>query len=309
MADVKVFGHSPADTDSTCSPIVFAWYLSEYKNLPAKAFVSGDINREAKFVLEKFGVAVPDQLGQLQPGDKVAIVDTNNPEELPDGISEVEIVEIVDHHRLFGLKTNSPLNVTIRTYGSVPTVMWEMFTPEAKANLPKQIAGLMLAPIVSDTLNFTSSTTTEADRVAGAELAKIAEINIDELAKEMFAAKSDLTGMDAKQILLSDYKDSEFGGEIYRVGVLETTDPSQPLGMIEEFKQLITQVKQEESLAGFFFFIVDIVKSEAHLVRTDAEVEIAKSAFAKDFDGDVMLLPGAVSRKKDLIPKLAAVLE
>lgn len=300
---VKVIGHINPDTDSTCSPIVYAWYLNQFRNTEAKAFVADSPSREAQFVLEYFGVEAPDTLTEFAEGDQIVLIDTNNPEELITGWDKGEILEIIDHHKLQGLKTSNIPTVTIRSYGSVPTVMWELVA-EAQDNLPKHIAGLMLAPIISDTLKFTSPTTTGKDREVADKLAEIAGVDIEEFATQMFAAKSNLEGMSATDILTTDSKDFDFGGRIFKLAVLETTDPAQALGMREELKAEIENIKQAEGLAGMMFFIVDIVKSEAHLfVTSDIETEIAKKAFNTDFDSEgIMHLPGVVSRKKQIAP-------
>lgn len=308
---IKVLGHQNPDTDSTCSPIVYAWYLNEFKNLEAEAVVLGELNKEAQFVLNHFGVAHPRQISEVSEGEKLVIVDTNNPDELVNGFENAEILEIIDHHKLQGLKTNNIPNVTIRNYGSVPTVLWEIMA-EAQDNLPKHIAGLMLAPIISDTLKFTSPTTTGKDREVADKLAQIAEIDIDSFAAEMFAAKSDLTGMSSEQILTTDSKDFDFGGKIYKLAVLETTNPNSALEKRAELSLEIEEIKKRENLAGLMFFIVDIVNSESHLfVTSEHEAQIARKAFNADFNEDgIMRLAGIVSRKKQIAPMIEkAVLE
>jgi len=300
---IKVLGHKNPDTDSTCSPIVYAWFLNEFRNLEAEAVVLGELNKEAQFVLNHFGVVAPRQISSVGEGDKLVILDTNNPDELVEGYQLAEILEIIDHHKLQGLKTSNITNVTIRTYGSVPTVLWELMA-EAHSNLPRHIAGLMLAPIISDTLKFTSPTTTGQDREVADILAQIAEIDIDTFAAELFAAKSDLTGMSAEQILTTDSKDFDFGGKIYKLAVLETTAPVKALEMRAELVSEIETIKSRENLAGMMFFVVDIINSAAHLfVSSEHEAQIARKAFNADFDESGMMhLPGVVSRKKQIAP-------
>ncbi len=309
MTDLKVLGHTPPDTDSTCSPILYAWYLNDVKGVPAKAFIGAEPNREAKFVLEKLNIATPEILNSIDKDDKLVILDTNNPEELIDGAIDAEIVEIIDHHKLFGLKTDGPIKMTIRTYGSVPTVIWEVMGEDVNKITP-EMATLMLAPILSDTLNFTSSTTTEKDREVAAKLAEIAGIDMDEFAQEMFAAKSNLDGMNIREILLSDAKNFDFGGQKYKIAVLETTDPSQAIGMQQQLVKEIAAVKEEESLADMFFFVVDIINSNATLLSvSDSTDAIAKKVFGREFEDGKMLLEGVTSRKKQIAPKFAEVLE
>lgn len=307
---VKVLGHLAPDTDSTCAPIIYAWYLSEHKGMEAKPYITGEINREAQFVLDHFGVDKPEFLDKLEEGDQYALVDTNNPEEVVEGYEDAELLEIVDHHKLVGgLSTESPIKITIRPLACTMTVIWKIMKANGVEELPKEIAGLMLAAILSDTLNFTSPTTTEHDREASTRLAEIAGVNSDDLAMKMFDAKSDLSGMSAKDLLLSDSKKFELGGKKLRVSVLETTKPENSLELKDELYTAMKTLKEEENLDGIFFFAVDILKTEAHLVvSSEFETELAQEAFGKQFDDGVMYLPGVVSRKKQIIPNLEKAL-
>lgn len=305
----KVIGHLAPDTDSTCAPIVYAWYLNQ-KGIDAKAYVTGELNREAEFVLNHFGVEKPELLKTLVDGDQYFLVDTNNPEELVDGYKEAELMGIVDHHKLVGgLDTESPIHVTIRPVACTMTVIWELMARDGITDVSREIAGLMLAAIVSDTLKFTSPTTTEEDKKIAENLAKISEEDIDKLAEEMFAAKSNLEGMSAKDILLSDSKKFELGDKKLRVSVLETTKPENSLSMKEDLLDAMNELKEEEGLEGIFFFAVDILNTESRLIVCgDFEKEVAEKAFEGEFENGVMELEGVVSRKKQMIPNIQKAL-
>ncbi|MDD3647920.1 MAG: DHH family phosphoesterase, partial [Candidatus Dojkabacteria bacterium] len=123
---IKVFGHKSPDTDSICSPIVYAWYLTNKTNAEAKAFRLGNMNREAEFILNKFEFETPELLEKLEAEEKVVIIDTSNPEELPDDLENAEIVEIIDHHKLGGLTTPAPLRMTLRPIACSATVIWQI---------------------------------------------------------------------------------------------------------------------------------------------------------------------------------------
>ncbi len=303
---IKVLGHLAPDTDSTCAPIVYAWYLREKKDMEAQAFVTGEFNREAKYVLERFGFDAPELLDKLTSEDEYVVLDTNNPDELVEGYDKAKLLEIIDHHKLVGgLSTPDPISITIRPWACTMTVMWELMKYDGVADLPAEIAGLMLAGILSDTLKFTSPTTTEVDTLAAEELAEMADVDVDKLAEAMFAAKSDLSGMSAKDVLKSDSKIFELGGKKVRISVLETTKPENSLDMKEELKSAMEELKSEEGLDGAFFFAVDILKTESTLVvNGDWEREIAEKAFGSEFDGETMLLPDVVSRKKQIVPNI-----
>ncbi|KXK27093.1 MAG: putative manganese-dependent inorganic pyrophosphatase [candidate division WS6 bacterium OLB20] len=257
-----------------------------------------------------FGVDVPDTILELEEGDEVVILDTNNPEELPKGIDKADIVEIIDHHKLVGgLSTESPLSVTMRPLGSTSTIVWQLIDEYEEVEVPADMAGLMLAGILSDTLNFTSPTTTEDDKEAAAELAEIAGKDINSLADKMFAAKSDLSGMDTAAILTMDSKVFDLGGKV-RVSVLETTDPQVAKDMTDDLKTGMEKMTADEGLDHMFFFIVDILNSEAFLLASSDEARAAaEKAFEGTFEGDYLRLPGVVSRKKQMIPALEGVLK
>lgn len=305
MSDIKVLGHTPADTDTVCSPIVYAWYLKNVKGQDAEAVIGSELNKETKVALEEFGVAVPEQVSQVEAGSKVVLIDTTNPKELISGVTEAEIIEVLDHHKLGGLATDKPLNVTIRPYGCVATVVYERMGADT-AELPKEMAGLLAAAIISDTLNLTSPTTTEVDKEALAKLTDLAGVKADELAEKMFTAKSDISDMTAEQVLGMDCKDFDFGGSNYRISSIETTNPQFTLDRIEEFRKSAEEIKVASSLVGVFVFVVDILKSEATLFCTAGSEELAQKAFKAEFLNGLMHLPGVVSRKKQIVPAFEA---
>jgi len=307
---IKVFGHKNPDTDSVCSAIVYAWYLSSKKNQEAKPFIQNDINRETEYILKNFNVEKPDMLDNLAKRDRVVIVDTNNPDELPDNIQSTEILEILDHHKLAGgLSTPQPIKITIKPIACTATIIWQIMTKESNNDIPRNIAGLMVSAILSDTLKFTSPTTTDEDKKAVKELAKIAELNIDKHADKMFAAKSDLSGMKPNDILLSDSKLFDMGSKKVRISVLETTKPENALNMKKDLVNEMKIIKKSESLHAMFFFIVDILNTEATLiVPSKHEEDIAIKAFNNSFKEDAMILPSIVSRKKQIVPAIEKVL-
>lgn len=299
---ITVIGHKSPDTDATCSPIVFSWYLNK-TGRESKPFISGEFNKETKFVLEHFNVLTPEIKSTFEDGEEIIILDTNNPEELLPNIENAKILEIVDHHKLAGLKTDSPVKVTMKPVGCTATLVFQIIKKEG-LTLEPDMAGLLLSAILSDTLKFTSPTTTSEDQSAAEELAEVSKKNMEELAKAMFEAKSDLSGMSAKDVLLMDSKVFEMSGKKVRVSSLETTKPENAKSMKEDIISTMNSLKSEESLDGMFFFIVDIINSNAEvLTESDTEKSILEKAFDIKYE-DFALLPGVVSRKKQIVPNL-----
>jgi manganese-dependent inorganic pyrophosphatase len=307
MASVKVLGHLTPDTDSTCSAIVYAWYLSTYKKTEAIPYILGDLNNETAFVLKHFGENTPEKLEELHEGDAVVVVDTNNPAELPSSFAQASLLEIIDHHKLVGgIATASPVTVTLRPVACTTTILWQIMEQENHTNIPQNTAGLMLAAILSDTLNFTSPTVTDADKHAAEALALLAKEDPTALAHAMFEAKSDLSGMSAHDILLMDGKIFTLNGKKIRISSLETTKPGNAMSMHAELVAEMETIKKEEALDGFFFFIVDILTTSAQLIVSSSfERVVAEKGFENaHFDSDVMQLPGVVSRKKQMVPAI-----
>lgn len=300
---VKIFGHLVPDTDTVVSAIAFSWYYNEIRGTHAKPYVLGDINKETQYVLDRFGFEMPPLLGEIHEDDQIAIVDTNNLDELPESTQLAELVEIVDHHQLKGnLSTKNPVNITMRTMASTASLIYTMANPEIN-EMPENIAGILLAAIISDTLNFRSPTTTEEDKEIAAELALIAKIDINELADKMFEAKSDISDINASNLIKLDSKLNEINGKKIRISVLETTDPKQALNRREEIKKAI---KEQSEADEILLFVVDILNENSTvIVATDKAKKIIENSFGVEIqEGKETVLEGVVSRKKQIIPNL-----
>ncbi|MBZ0127516.1 MAG: manganese-dependent inorganic pyrophosphatase [Rhodobacteraceae bacterium] len=303
---IKIFGHLAPDTDATCSALIWEWYLTAIQGKDARAYVLEAPNSEAAFVLKRWGVEMPPVLGDLSGDDEVVIVDTNNPGELPANINDTNIAEIIDHHMLAGgLKTKGPIKITIRPVASTATVMhWLIGRDMDKA--PDAIKGLILSCVLSDTLEFRSPTTTPTDRAVAAKLAGDLGIDIPSYAAEMFAAKSDISHLSDAELLRLDSKKYETGGKSFRVSVLETTSPAVVLNRRASLIAAMKAIEAEDSVDQVLLFVVDILKEEATLlVPNDLVKTVAEKSFGVAVSGDAVVLPGVVSRKKQIIPSLA----
>lgn len=302
-----VFGHKSPDTDSTGSPLIWAWYLSEVKGQPAEAVLLGEPNTEAAFLLDKWSIDKPRIIDGVEAGQPVVIVDTNNPAELPDGINNADIRQIIDHHKLVGgLETKGPIDIRIEPLACTATLMWKMIGKDM-AQAPAWVKGAMLTCILSDTLEFRSPTTTQEDEAIAHALAEDLKIDIPTYATDMFAAKSDVSAFSEAELLRMDSKEYEVGGKSFRVSVLETTSPDTVLARKDALVAAMPKVAEEDGVDQVLLFVVDILNEEATLlVPNDLVKTVAEKSFATVVgEADQVVLPGVVSRKKQIIPNLA----
>lgn len=300
-----VFGHKSPDTDATMSAIIWAWYLTNLRGVDAVARLLGEPNTEAAFVLKHWGFEKPQIITDVTADDRVVIVDTNNPAELPPSINDAKIMAIIDHHMLVGgLKSKTPINVVMKPLACTATVMHDIMGADV-AKLPREIKGAMLSCIVSDTLEFRSPTTTDHDRAVAEALAAELSVSIPELAAAMFAAKSDVSAFSDAELLRMDSKEYSVAGKELRVSVLETTSPAVLLDRKAALMAAMPAVAAEDGADQVLLFVVDILREEATLlVPNDLVKQMAEASFGVTVTGDSVVLAGVMSRKKQIIPAL-----
>ena len=302
---IQVFGHKSPDTDSTGSPIAWAWYLTEVKGTPAEAVLLGEPNTEAAFVLKHWDLPKPAIIADVAPGAPVVVVDTNNPAELVPSINEANLLAIIDHHMLVGgLKTRTPIDITIRPLACTATIMADLMGADL-ARAPRGIKGAMLSCILSDTLEFRSPTTTAHDRAVAERLAADLGVSLADLAAAMFEAKSDVSAFSDAELLRMDSKEYNVAGKELRVSVLETTAPKVVLDRKASLMASMEAVAAEDGADQVLLFVVDILREEATLlVPNDLVKQLAEASFGTPVTGDTVVLPGVMSRKKQIIPAL-----
>jgi len=301
-----VFGHKAPDTDSTGSPILWAWYLGEVKGAQAEPVLLGAPSTEAAFMLDRWDLPKPRIIDGIEAGQACVVVDTNNPAELPSLINEADVQAIIDHHKLVGgLETKGPIEITIRPLACTATILLDLMGDDA-AKLPDALKGAALTCILSDTLEFRSPTTTDHDRAVAGRLAADLGLSIPDYAAEMFAAKSDVSAFSEAELLRMDSKEYEVAGKTFRVSVLETTAPATVLDRKAALISAMTTVAAEDGVDQVLLFVVDILNEEATLlVPNDLVRTLAEKSFGAAVAGDTVVLPGVMSRKKQIIPNLA----
>ena len=310
MEKVTVIGHKNQDTDSTCAALALAEVLTKAKIFDAKAKIPDALNRETEYVLNRFKVKKPCKF-KLKKGEKLFLVDFNEEEQSPAPFKDVSIEGLVDHHKLkLCFDKDYPIIFRVEPIGSSSSIVAKMFFDHEVA-LSKQTAGLILSGIVSDTLNFSSPTTTLEDIALGKKLAKLAGVKIKELAEAMFEAKSNLKGISPKKLITTDYKEFRFSKYKTGIGVIETVNPAAALAMEQALRKALSEYKKAQKVNLIFLGLVDILNNNTDLILIGQEEEdAARKVFkgARVNDG-IMHLKGVVSRKKQIVPEFTSKLK
>jgi manganese-dependent inorganic pyrophosphatase len=301
---ISVIGHANPDTDSVTSAIALAALLTA-QGTEAKAcmqIAEKDLNPESTTVLKRFGLPVPELLTDAA-GKDIALVDFSDLAQGPANLASANLVAVVDHHKIGDITTNNPILFRAEPVGCTGTVLNKMFK-EAGVAIPKNIAGGMLAAILSDTVNFKSPTCTPADKAAVAELKPIAGVSdTDELFMEMLKAKSSVAGIPAKDLLFRDYKDFDMKGSKVGVGQLELATLEQVAEVRADLVKAMAEVKAG-GRHSVLLMLTDVVKEGTELVVLSDDPALIEKAFGTKLSGDSMWIPGMMSRKKQTIPNL-----
>jgi len=301
---ICVVGHSNPDTDSVTSAIAFAALLKA-QGQDAKACMQigvDKLNPESTTVLKRFGLAAPETMMDVA-GQKVALVDFSDIGQAPANIGSADVVAIVDHHKVGDITTNQPILFRAEPVGCTGTVLNKMFK-DAGVAIPKDVAGGMLAAILSDTVNFKSPTCTPDDKAAVAELKKVAGVDdTDSLFMEMLRAKSSIAGISMKDLVFRDYKDFDMNGKKMGIGQLELAALDQVAGIRADLVKALEEVKKE-GRHSVLFMLTDVVKEGTELLVISDEPALIEGAFGGKIANGCMWIPGMMSRKKQTVPPL-----
>lgn len=303
-----VFGHKNPDTDSICSAVSLA-YLKNKLGQNAKAYALGEVRKEAQYVLDYFKVDAPTVLTSisnicnddkdlvLEGKPQVVLVDHNEYGQSIDGLADADLVEIVDHHKLGGMATDTPLSMRLMPVGCTCTIITQMYK-ENNVEIPYEIAGLLMSAILSDTLIFKSPTTTEMDKLAVEELNKIVNVDIEKYAMDMFKAGTSLDGFSVEEIVHMDFKPFDMSGKNVGIGQVFTLDIDAVLNKQDEFLAYINSTDFDILVLA----VTDIIKEGSYLIYKGSD-KLISDAFNVDASQGVFV-EGAVSRKKQLVPFL-----
>jgi len=306
LADnVYVVGHKSPDTDSVAAAISYA-NLKNKLNLP-EIYVpaaAGTINSETKFVLDHFGVPVPETITDGK-GKKIVLVDHNEVAQAVDNIKEATLMEVIDHHKIGDVQTASPIFFHNEPVGSTATIISAMYD-QYKVPITKEMAGVMISAILSDTVLFKSPTCTEKDKEQVAKLAKIIGEDYEAYGIAMLTAKSDISTKTALDIVKGDYKHFDFAGTKAGVGQIEVMDLSVLEPRRKEILDEMEKVRKDEGLSFVLIMLTDVMKEASDLLFVGTPVDKFEKAFDGKIENSSIYKKGVLSRKKQVIPPLEA---
>ncbi len=299
---ILVTGHRNPDTDSIASAIAVAHLLNQ-RGKPAIPITQGPLNPETKYVLERFSMPTPKLITDVA-NRNMAIVDFSDTPQAPSGFDKANLVFIADHHKLGNVTSSSPIEGWILPYGSTATVLYQVYSYYG-IPVPKDIAGVMLSAILSDTVIFRSTTTTAKDIESAKALSKIAGVDdMQALGMKLFAIKSDIRQTGSRKLLMRDYKEFNMNGHKVGVAQLEMTDPAAAENRKNSFLSAMKDIKAKTQSNTVLFMMTDIMKGNTNLLILSDSPHLIEKAFSKKIVNDEISLPGVMSRKKQIIPDL-----
>ena len=307
MNKILVFGHQNPDTDAITSAISYAYLLNQ-QGLEAEAVALGQVNEETAYALNEFGQVAPRVIESIgTQTDTVALVDHNESQQSVADLAEVEVHSVVDHHKIGDFTSVAPLTFIAKPYGCSQTIIFELFQ-EKGIEIPKEIAGLMLSAIISDTLLFKSPTTTEKDQEVGLALAEIAGVDVEAYGLALLKSGTNVDAKSASEIADGDAKSFEMDGKPVRIGQINVVDVDDVLKRKDEVIAAMKDLVAENEYAAFLLVVTNILTSDSEglLVGSEDFMQHAEQAFGGQVNDNQIALPGVVSRKKQVVPPLEA---
>lgn len=306
MSNILVFGHQNPDSDAIGSSVAYA-YLKHQMGVDAEAVALGTPNEETTFALDYFGVKAPRvvKTAKAEGVERVILTDHNEFQQSISDIRDLEIVEVVDHHRVANFETANPLYMRIEPVGSASSIVYRLYK-ENNVAIPKEIAGLLLSGLISDTLLLKSPTTHATDLEVANDLAKIAEVNLEEYGLALLKAGTNLATKSADELIDIDAKTFELNGNKVRVAQVNTVDINEVLERQEELETAITKANVSNGYSDFVLMITDILNSNSEILTLGSNSDKIEKAFNFKLVDNHAFLAGAVSRKKQVVPQLTA---
>lgn len=308
MSKVLVFGHLNPDTDAIGAAIAFA-NLQRALDVDAEAVALGAPSEETQFALDHFGLKAPRVIEAVKPEtDSVMLVDHNEFQQSVSDIVDVNVLAVVDHHRIANFETANPLFYRAEPVGCTSTIIYKMYQ-EYDAEIPEAIAGMMLSAIISDTLLFKSPTCTPEDVNAAEKLAEIAKVDLASYGLEMLKAGTNLGDKSAAELLDLDAKSFPMAEKTVRIAQVNTVDLAEVFNRQAELEAAMVAENLAKGYDLFLLIATDILASNSELLAIGAPIDVVETAFGTSLTNNRAFLPGVVSRKKQVVPQLTVAFE
>ncbi|MBF8807866.1 MAG: manganese-dependent inorganic pyrophosphatase [Enterococcus lacertideformus] len=306
MTKILVFGHQNPDTDAIGAAIAFS-HLQNQLGTETEAVALGTPNEETQYALAYFNLSAPRVVRSATEEEaQVMLVDHNEFQQSIEDIAETEILAVVDHHRIANFETANPLYYRAEPVGCTSTIILKLYK-ENQIAIPKEIAGIMLSAILSDTLLFKSPTCTPEDEVAAKELAELAGVDVISYGLEMLKAGTNLSDKTAADLLDLDAKSFPMGGSNVRIAQVNTVDLNEVMVRQKELEEAMADEMTKNNYDLFVLVVTNILDSNSELLVAGEGLDKVEEAFQVKLTNNHALLKGVVSRKKQVVPQLTAV--
>ncbi|WP_166237725.1 manganese-dependent inorganic pyrophosphatase [Paenibacillus turpanensis] len=306
MEKVLIFGHKNPDTDSICSAIAYA-ELKKSLGQSVEAVRLGSVNGETQYALDYFKVEAPRQVETVANEAKdVILVDHNERQQSASDIEKVRVVEVIDHHRIANFETSGPLYYRAEPVGCTATILKKLYK-ENGVEIRKEVAGLMLSAIISDSLLFKSPTCTQEDVAAARELAEIAGVNAEAYGLEMLKAGADLSDKTVPQLISLDSKEFQMGSAKVEIAQVNAVDTNDVLSRQAEIEAALNGIIEEKGLDLFLFVVTDILNNDSIGLALGRSANAVEKAYNVTLENNKAVLKGVVSRKSQIVPVLTDI--
>lgn len=307
MDKTLIFGHKNPDTDTICSAIAYA-ELKSSLGMNVEPVRLGSINNETQFALNYFKTEAPRLVETVADEVKtVILVDHNERQQSVADLDQVQVTEVIDHHRIANFETSAPLYYRAEPVGCTATILNKLYKEKGVA-IRKEIAGLMLSAIISDSLLFKSPTCTEEDIAAARELAEIAGVDAESYGLEMLKAGADLSDKSVTELVSLDSKEFQMGSYKVEVAQVNAVDVNDVLVQQAEIETVLSNVISQKGLDLFVFVVTDILNNDSVAVALGNKAGAIEQAYDVSLVDNKALLKGVVSRKSQIVPVLTEAL-
>ncbi|MGM0855007.1 MAG: manganese-dependent inorganic pyrophosphatase [Bacillota bacterium] len=303
MSKTLIFGHKNPDTDTITSALVYA-DLKTKIGMDVEPVRLGDVNGETQYALDYFSVDAPRLVEKVaSETDTVILVDHNERQQSAEDIEEVRVLEVIDHHRIANFETADPLYYRAEPVGCTATILNKIYK-EKGVEVTKEMAGLMLSAIISDSLLFKSPTCTDEDVAAAKELAEIAGVDAEVYGLEMLKAGANMSTKSVAELVTLDAKEFSMGNAKVEVAQINVVDVNDVFGRQAEVEAAMETMIKEKGLDLFLLVVTDILENDSTALALGSKTAEVEKAFNVTLQNNTALLKGVVSRKKQIVPVL-----